>query len=1351
MEPINQRTEPTINYSGRNLLLIFLFLSASILTVGYIVYRNSEKNFRAEVDRQLSAIADLRVRDLQLWRAERLGDGNVLFKNDSITALARAFLGKPSDGNARRQFLMWFDKEQKSYHYDGVWLLDAHGATRLTSPPGAGAAPPVILKSEIEILKSGRVALQDFYRDKRDQRVYMGVLIPLFDETQQPLGVIDLRIDPEIYLYPYLKQWPGESQSGETALLRRDGDEAVLLNDSRFGKNTALNIRASMSHTELPAVQALLGREGVIDEPTSYFGVPVVAALRAVPGTPWALVVRRNTSEVFEPLRHRIGEIVAMVVLLLFASGAGVGMIWRQQNSRLYRERAESLEEKAVLNVRYRQFFEATRNGVLIVDTRTGVIVDVNPYLIQLLGYPRHGYIRKKVWELDCLNGLAANEDEFAALSRKGPGYPEQMTMETREGHKTEVEVTHYQYRVGDQELIQFNFYDVTARMKAEEELRRSELFFRAVIENALDGVTIIEPDGNIRYTSPAVKNILGYEVSEMVNTNGFAYIHPEDAPAVGQALSEVLSSPDVSRVIEFRFKHKDGTWRVVETAGKSHFFTHPDFQGVVLNYRDVTESWKARQNQRFLNYILEQTAEGIVVADLDLNIIQWNKGAEKIFGYRAEEILGKPGTLLNVDDGPDNVAQKRQALKETGSTLHYEAVRKGKDGRLIHLDVSSTPLKDGSGQLIGYSAIYRDITERKKMESELAENQERFRHIFEDSPMGVALVGLDSRLLMVNQSFSDITGYSPEELKGKSFADITHPEEAARDLDQFRRMIVGEFPRYQLEKRFIHKKGHDVWVTRAAAVIRDDKGKPLYGLGMIMDINDKKKSEEVRSQLTSILEQTPDAVTGVDLNGNISSWNRGAEAMLGYSAEEVLGKPITILARPGGEEELRTFREALFKDGKVKTIETIRMRKDGSLVDVSLVLYLIRDSHGKVVGSSGILRDITERKKAEEASKKHEDQMRLAQKMDAIGRLAGGVAHDFNNLLSVVGGNAEFVQRNLESGIEPTEELQDIMMAVQQGAELTKQLLVFSKKQVSQPEPISPNQICVQMNKMFKRVIDPKIEFKLIQDKEPKYIQADSGQIQQVILNLVINARDAMPNGGKLMIETDHLTIAALDPVDNIPPGSYVRLKVTDTGTGMSPEVQQRIFEPFFSTKADKGTGLGLATVYAIVKNWGGHILVHSILGAGTTFSIYFPALDSTDGVKTEAKQEEMIPMGSETILVAEDEGSFRKILVRTLEQYGYKVLQGADGAEALEAASKYDGKIDLLLTDTVMPKMNGKELADAVKKARPGIKAIFTSGYAQELLSEQGILDQDIHLIQKPFSFDFLMLELRKVLEGK
>ncbi|MGH7740120.1 MAG: PAS domain S-box protein, partial [bacterium] len=619
-----------------------------------------------------------------------------------------------------------------------------------------------------------------------------------------------------------------------------------------------------------------------------------------------------------------------------------------------------------------------------------------------------------------------------------------------------------------------------------------------------------------------------------------------------------------------------------------------------------------------------------------------------------------------------------------------------------------------------------------------------------EAMPIACVLSDPESRVTYWNPAAQRTFGYSFEEVEAKSYRELLFREASAKigALDSW---VDGES--HERVGKNIRKDGKSInceWYDRP---LRDAGGSLLGVMSMAIDVTERQKAGEVQAQLAAILQQTTDAVYGTDLEHQVFNWNRGAEVLFGYGLGEIMGKTVSVLAPSDRLNEMKVIRAAALEGKNISNHETVRVKKNGERVDVSVSLSQIKDAQGKVVGVSTIARDITERKKAEESLRRHEEQMRLAQKMDAIGRLAGGVAHDFNNLLSVIGGNTEFLLSDLAPDDTRREEAEEIQKAVRRGAELTKQLLVFGQKQVSKPEPVNLNELSSEMNKMLKRLIDATINLSIIQDRELKPIRADSGQMQQIILNLVLNARDAMPEGGDLTIETKN--IRAGDLADehraSLTPGDYVRLIVVDTGSGMEPEVQKRIFEPFFTTKAEKGTGLGLATVYSIVQKWNGNIFVESALGVGTRFILYFPVLTGAEAKAVPDKPADIVPKGFETILLAEDEAPVRKILVRTLERYGYRVLEAANGLEAVQKAWSYSGTIHLLLTDTIMPKLNGKQLADELLKTRPQMKVIFVSGYTREVLSEQGILVPGIHLIQKPFELEELASEIRKVLDGK
>lgn len=519
--------------------------------------------------------------------------------------------------------------------------------------------------------------------------------------------------------------------------------------------------------------------------------------------------------------------------------------------------------------------------------------------------------------------------------------------------------------------------------------------------------------------------------------------------------------------------------------------------------------------------------------------------------------------------------------------------------------------------------------------------------------------------------------------------------------------------------------------------------------------IKNWKKGEKNAAFLSAMVNSSPDAIVGFTLEGAINSWNKGAEAIFGYTAEEMLGRSFSKYVEAVVPERLQkesTDRFSLLEvENTVIRVETVRRHKDGHEINVSMELTPVFDAQGRVIGQGGIIRDITEQKKNEEAYRQQEAQLRLAQKMDAIGHLAGGVAHDFNNLLVVVRGNSEYLLEKFgEKGLGGSE-LVEIQDAAQRGSELTRQLLAFANKQVSAPKPLHLNEVASRMNNMLHRLIYDHIEMYLLQEKDLQWIQGDEAQVEQVLLNLVINARDAMPNGGHLLLETQNVEIGPSEKSAKLPAGNYVRLSVKDTGTGMSEEVQKHIFEPFFTTKGERGTGLGLATVYRIVQRMGGHILVQSMPGVGTEFAVYFPALAGPHAAAAAPRCVSLDTTGTETILVAEDDEPVRKIIVKTLRGKGYQVLEAANGMEALKAVGDHPQPIDLLLTDVMMPKMNGKDLAERMVMTHNSIKVLFMTGYSNGVLDGQDDIPSGMVLLQKPFSSALLTQRIREMLDEK
>jgi two-component system, cell cycle sensor histidine kinase and response regulator CckA len=474
---------------------------------------------------------------------------------------------------------------------------------------------------------------------------------------------------------------------------------------------------------------------------------------------------------------------------------------------------------------------------------------------------------------------------------------------------------------------------------------------------------------------------------------------------------------------------------------------------------------------------------------------------------------------------------------------------------------------------------------------------------------------------------------------------------------------------------------------------------------------------------------------------------------MLGYTLEEMIGQPVWKFI----VEEETARQQILEKLAGTKPpgrgVERTYRRKDGTTLPVLIEDRILRDSGGRIIGIRTTIQDISGLKRAEEEMRVLEEQFRQSQKMEAVGRLGGGIAHDFNNLLTVIKGYSQLSLLDLKESDPLWGNIQEIQKATQRATDLTRQLLAFSRRQILDLKVLDLNILLRDLDKMLRRIIGEDIELVTLLSGDLGRVKIDPGQIEQVIFNLAVNARDAMPSGGKLLIETTNVELDKeyANAHIGVVPGRYVKLSVSDTGIGMSQEVREKVFEPFFTTKdKGKGTGLGLSTVYGIVKQSGGNIWVYSEPGHGTTFKIYLPRVEEQLDTFHALDETDYSPRGSETVLLVEDEQEVRLLAHRLLSQQGYRVLEATNGVEALHVAQEHGGeKIHLLLTDVVMPQMGGKELADQLKILRPDIKVLYTSGYTDNAVVHQGVLNPGTHFLQKPFSLKTLSHKVREVLD--
>lgn len=752
---------------------------------------------------------------------------------------------------------------------------------------------------------------------------------------------------------------------------------------------------------------------------------------------------------------------------------------------------------------------------------------------------------------------------------------------------------------------------------------------FRSLIENSADIVAILSAGGGVLYVTPSVEPVLGYSAESLVGQNIFAVTHPAEAERIMEGLAGVLRGRDCPETIECQVRHRTGEWRTFEVRVRN-LLHDPSVSGIVVNARDVTAIRSAMQSQRRLNAFLEATPDFVAIFDPHGRALSINSAFRKVVGMEPVPDLS---TITVTDLFPQQVTER--LMRDGIPTAVRNGVWVG-ETQLERADGSEIPIsqvilahKSPEGTVEFLSTLARDVTQQKEAEAALRRSEAHFRSLIENALDMITVLDADGGILFISPAVRRMLGYDPADLLGTQVFDLAHPDDAAR-------------------------------LRRAFA-------------------------ESVRSGERS----------------------------------------------PPLEARLR------HRDGSWRLLESVG---ESLLADPAVA--------GVVVNS----RDVTERREAEEELHASREQLLQAQKMEAVGRLAGGVAHDFNNLLTAIKGFTELLLLDLDRRDPRYPFAQEIQAAANRAASLTRQLLAFSRKQVLQPQVIDLNASVANMEKMLRRLIGEDVELVTVPCPNLERIEADPGQIEQILLNLVVNARDAMPNGGRLVITTQNETISPdkAQLHQHLTPGPFVRLSVRDSGNGMSRETQNRIFEPFFTTKEQgRGTGLGLSTVYGIVQQSGGFIEVDSHPGEGSDFHVYLPAVTAPAAPRRKAADDTPL-RGSETVLLVEDEKSVRVLVRRVLDRMGYTVLEAEDGARALEVMRDQTEGPDLLLTDVIMPGMSGRELADALHETHPDLKVLFMSGYTDEAISQHGVLVPGVAFLEKPFTPEILLRRVRKVLDS-
>ncbi len=1032
----------------------------------------------------------------------------------------------------------------------------------------------------------------------------------------------------------------------------------------------------------------------------------------------------------------------------------------------------EALQES---EKRYRNLFENSGDLIQSVNAE-GRFEYVNPQWRRTLGYDEQEALNMRFQDIIHPDELQHCMDIFAGLHR-GETFPQiQTVFRAKDGRDIFIEgSTSASFHDGQFLATQGFFRDVTERKRAEEALRESEARFKTLFESAPDTYYLNDLKGTFLDGNRASEVLTGYRREELIGENFLSInlLPLEDIRRTAKLLERSIrgeaTGPD-----ELTLNRKDGSQVPIEIR------TYPvriKDQTVVLGIaRDISERKRAeealRKSEARYRDLVENVEELICTHDLAGNLLTVNESLVHQMGYeRAEDLVGRNLSEALAPDVRHQFGSYLHTITEEGRAEGLMKVQT-RSGEVKFFEYCNTLRREGNEKPI-VRGVSRDVTRRLQAEEEirklnegleqrvvertreLQESRNLFRTLTAVAPVGIFRTDAAGNCVYVNERWCEIAGITKEQARGEGWAGAIHPEDRKRVLEEWYQ-AAKDGSRFRSEYRFGRSDSEVRWVFGQAAIERGKKGEVTGYVGTVTDITERHQAEEALRESEERFREMAENIREVFWISNVGTTeilyiSPAYEEIWGRTRASLFKNPSSFLdaIHPEDREAIRAGVERQARGNYESSGSEYRIiRPDGSIRWIRAHPFPVRNERGEIYRIAGIAEDITENKLAEE-------QLRQAQKMEAIGQLAGGVAHDFNNLLMLIGGYSELMTAQLREDDPLRNNLVEIQKATGRATSLTKQLLAFSRKQVLKPEVLDLNHVVAETEQMLGRLIRENIELTINVAPNLGRVRADRVQIEQVVMNLAINARDAMPKGGKLTVETSNIQLSESyrDRHGMVEAGSYVMLAVSDNGEGMDERTKARVFDPFFTTKEKgRGTGLGLSTVYGIVKQSGGYIWVYSEPGQGTTFKIYLPRVpEEVESVPVERQAGGEALRGSETILLVDDDEAVRRLSRDFLEREGYRVIEARNGQEALWGSEHHAGVIHLMMTDVVMPGMSGQELAEKLGSSRPELKVLYMSGYTDAAIVHHGVLDEGKAFLQKPFALQVLAEKLRAVLDGR
>ncbi len=1059
-----------------------------------------------------------------------------------------------------------------------------------------------------------------------------------------------------------------------------------------------------------------------------------------------------------------VASIIAIALLLLVGGGA-FGLEWRRRQVLLREQQAAQEELHTTLY--------SIADAVIGADA-SGRVRRMNPAAERLTGWSESDATGKALKEVFCIVNEETGrpvESPVQRVLREGAvvGLANHTLLIARDGTERPIADSGAPIRdkAGVMKGVVLVFRDQSRERAAQKALEQSEERYRSLVENLEMGILCVDPSELVTFANPATQKIFGVGKGSLVGRNLKEFLSEEEYFRV--RLQTARRQAGERDTYELSITRADGELRRVHVTAVPQCDEQGEFVGTFGTVQDITENALLRQRvedeRRLLLTLIENLPDGVYMKDSEGRFIMANHTVAQMMGALSwKDLIGKTDHDFYPKELADTYRADEQAVIREGCRIVNREEPRGTGEARQSILTTKVPLTDTAGHVTRLVGISRDISELRKAQEALESEHTFLSTLMDNIPDYIYFKDLQSRFILNNKAHAKLFQCSdPRELVGKTDFDFFTGEHAQKAYNDEQNIIQTGKPIIDAVERETWSGHADSWVSTTKMPLRDSTGTIIGTFGISRDISERKSTEDAlaRSEehFRSLFTNAPFGTFESTLDGKLLRANPALAKIMGYGSPEELMQAVNQKNIAEVLYEEQRDREAVMEqvtraEGQWRVFSNHFRKKNGQTGDANLSLRLL----GKVEGTrgerlEGFVEDISERVRAEQEQKKLQDQLQQSQKMEAIGRLAGGIAHDFNNILTVINGFSEMALARNAIDQDLEHDLREIKHATRRAGTLTSQLLAFSRKQMLQPRILDLGELVQEMEEMLKRLLGEDVYVHVHRPADLWSVQADAGQIEQVVMNLSVNARDAMPDGGVLSIEISNVVLAEDYTHEHVEvkKGEYVLLAVSDTGHGMDADTQRQIFEPFFTTKEKgKGTGLGLSTVYGIVKQSEGYIFCYSEVGKGTTFKIYLPRAEGQPQKLPRSEEPRVRPLrGTEAILLVEDDEAVRNLTESILESAGYSISSAATGEEALQKLSSMSGALDLLITDVVMPGMDGKELGLRVKERFPDAEVLFISGYTEDAIVHNGVLEEGVELLQKPFDGTTLLQRVRAILD--